>query len=88
MPRITDRQRFPDMAVGLIPVDEAAAVLRVDRHVGSTAWCAAAGDAACLDAREDGVEFTLADAKAIVQHRKLAFGLIEVDCKAVADIDR
>ena len=86
--RVAGGQQFPDVAVGLVPVDDAAAVLGVDLHVHRTVRHAAVGDARGADAGEDRVEFVLGDAEAVVHDGKVAFGLVEVEGEAVIDIHR
>src|SRR5512134_2054509 len=88
LPGVADRQSLPYVAVGLVPVHDAAAVLRVDLHVYGTVWGTSVLDAAGPDSRHDAVELGLAHSKAIVLHGKGAIGLVEVESQAIVHVDR
>src|SRR4029077_11321366 len=61
-PRIAYRQHLPLVAVGLVPVDHAAAVVGADLHVLGSADRAAVTDSGGLQTRENRVELCVAHA--------------------------
>src|SRR6266540_3218607 len=79
LPGVADRQGFPHVPVRLVPVHDAAAVLRVDLHVYWTVWRTSVLDAADPDSCHDAVELGLAHTKAIVLYGEGAIGLVEVE---------
>jgi hypothetical protein len=72
--RVAHGQHLPLMAVGLVPVDAAAAELGVNAVVDRRVHEAAVGDPGRLDPAEDGVELGLRDAKAEVIDREVVPG--------------
>ncbi len=87
LPGVADRQGFPHVPVRLVPVHDAAAVLRVDLHVYWTVWRTSVLDAADPDSCHDAVELGLAHTKAIVLYGEGAIGLVEVEGQALVHID-
>src|SRR5262249_4593789 len=82
-PRVAHRQGLPDVPVGLVPVDEATAVLTVDLPVDRPVRSAPVLDVPSLDPFQDSVELSLADPKAIVLQGNGTIHLIEVERQAV-----
>ena len=76
------------MPVRLVPVHDAAAVLRVHLVVDRALHIAAVVDAGRLQAAQDRVELVLADPEAIVDAGKRLAPLVEVDREAIVDVDR
>src|SRR5262245_53542026 len=83
---IADGEDLPHVPRRLVPVHEAAALVRIDLHVHRTVGHAPVGDAARLDATQDGIELGIADAEAIVQRGEGPFRLIEVQRQAIAHV--
>ena len=75
------------MPVGFAPVNDAAAMLRVDPPVGRPVRGTPVRQAAGHESRQDLVELALAHAKAPVLDRDVAFGLVEVQGQVFAHID-
>src|SRR5262249_10823117 len=86
LPGVAYRQGLPHVTVGLAPVNDAAAVLRVRLHVHRTVRSAAIGDGAVPEPGHDGVEFALADPKAIMQNRKGALCLVEIESEVFVHV--
>ena len=76
------------MTVRLVPVDSAAAELRVDLHVPRPVHRAPVADAGRLDAPENRVELRLRDAETEVMDGKVLLGIDEVKRQAVVYEDR
>src|SRR5947207_14755058 len=85
---IANREHFPLMSVGLVPVDHASAVFGVDLHVHRTADRTAVLDARSADALKDYVEFLLAHAAAKVLEAKRILRFNEVESESFLDLDR
>src|SRR5215467_3295656 len=82
-PRVAHRQGLPDVSVGLVPVDEATAILSVDLPVDRSVRRASVLDVPSLDPFQDSVELSLADPEAIVLQGNGTVRLIEVERQAV-----
>ena len=76
------------MTVGLTPVDDAPAHAFVDQVVDGSVRSAAVRNTELAQARDERVELGVAHAEAVVHHREVAVGLIEVESQRVADVDR
>src|SRR5262245_19329009 len=76
------------MPCRLIPVDDAASVLRIDLHVDGPVRRAAVADSRCLDPAENCVEFVLVDAEAVVLYGKGCRFFVEIECQASVDVHR
>ena len=76
------------MPVGLVPIDEAASVLRVDFHVVGTAHAAAVLDSSRLEALENGIKFSLIDSEAEMLNRKGPSVVDEVERQSIVDVHR
>jgi hypothetical protein len=77
--RIAHRQHFPLMTIWFIPVDDAAAVLRVNSRVDRPMNVATVRYSSRLDSLKDCVEVVLAYAKTVVNDWKGVGPFIEVD---------
>src|ERR1700704_1617764 len=84
--RITHRQNFPLVAIGLVPVDHATAIMCVDLHIHRPSDRTAILDAGRLDTTENPVELYVVDAEAKVIDRELLIRLYEVECQALVDV--
>ena len=76
------------MPVGLVPIDHAAAVLRVDLHVLGATHRTAVFDAGRLDALENRIKFFLIDTEAEVLDGKRSIVIDEVESQSVIDVYR
>lgn len=85
LPRVTDRQHFPLVAVGFVPVNNAAAMLRIDLAIDGAMHLATVGNPSQPDAREDGIEFIVADAKTKVNQRNGIGSFVEVERQILVD---
>ena len=74
------------MPVGLVPIDHAAAVLRVDLHVLGTTHRTAVFDAGCLDTLENRIKVFLVDTEAEVLDWKRSVIIDEVEGQSVIDV--
>src|SRR5882672_7992524 len=88
LPGVAHRQGLPDVSVRLVPVHDAATVLRVDLQVYWPVWGTFVPDAAGPDSCHDIVELGLAHSEGIVLYGKRAIGLVEVGRQAFVHIDR
>jgi Mg-chelatase subunit ChlI len=73
------------MAVWLVPIDHAAAVLRVDLHVRGATHCTAVFDAGRLDALENRIKFFRIDTEAEVLDGKRSIVIDEIESQSVID---
>ena len=87
-PRIAHREHLPLMPVGLVPIDHAASVLRVDLHVLGATNCAAVLDSSGLDAPKNRIEFLLIDSKAEVLDGKGSVVIDEIESQSVINVYR
>ena len=87
-PCIAYREHLPLMPVGLVPIDHAASVLRVDLHILGAADCAAVTDSSLLDALENRIECLLIDSEAEVLDRKGSVVIDEVESQPVINVYR
>ena len=76
------------MPVGLVPIDHAASVLRVDLHVLRAADCATVLDSSRLDAPENRIKFLLIDSKAEVLDGKRSVVIDEIESQSIIDVYR
>ena len=76
------------MDVRRIPIHNAAAVRRVDLHVGRPMHGAAVREVRGPDSSENGVEFRFTDPEAIVLDRVRGISLVEVNGQAFIHVDR
>ena len=74
------------MPVGLIPIDDATSVLRVDLHVLRALDRTAVLDSGRPEALENRIEFFLIDPKAEVLDRKRSVVVDEVEGQAIVDV--
>ena len=85
--RIADRQDFPLVSIWLVPVNHAAAVIRVNAHIDRPPHIAAIGNSGSFEATECLVELGFINAESEMIDRKIFVGLDEVERKAVVNID-
>ena len=83
---VADGQSFPYVAVWLVPVNYAAAMVRVDLHVDWTQWCASVLNTAGFDPFKDGVKLCLVYSKTIVMQWKRISDFVEVEGQAIVYI--
>ena len=67
------------MAIGFIPINDAAALLCVDLEIDRAMHCATVRNFSRLDSRKNPIELPLADAKAIVNQRDGIGPVVKVD---------
>src|SRR5688572_28692322 len=85
---VAHREHFPLMAVGLVPVDDAAAVLRVHGEIDRAVDGAAVGYSRSLDPPEDRTELTGIDAETVMNLRKGLGPFVEVERQSVVHVNR
>jgi hypothetical protein len=71
------------VSIGFVPVDDAAAMLRVDSHISSSVRGAAIVNSCGLDSFEDRIEFFLLYAEAVVKDRKRLCSFIKIECQPI-----
>jgi hypothetical protein len=86
--RIANGQEFPLMPGGLVPVDNSAAVARVDLHVNRTMNGAAVLDSRVSDPLENRIEFLLLNAETEMEYWKWFGRFVEVQSQGVVDVNR
>src|SRR5438309_1381201 len=84
--RRADGQHLPLMTIWLVPVDNAAAVVRADFEVDRSMNVAAVRYSRRLDPLKDSVEVILDDSKTIVNHRNGVCPFIEVESQSIVHI--
>jgi hypothetical protein len=67
------------MPVWLVPIDHAAAILRVDLHVLGATHCTSVFDAGRLNALENRIKFFLIDTEAEVLDGKRSIVIDEIE---------
>ena len=67
------------MPVGLVPIDHAPAILRVDSHILGATHCTAVFNAGRLDALENRIKFFLIDTEAEVLDGKRSIVIDEIE---------
>src|SRR5689334_6205105 len=76
------------MPVGLVPVHDPAAVVRVYAIVDGTVNVPPEGDSGRFDALENGVELVLTNSKAVVNPGKRLRPLVEIESQSVVHVNR
>lgn len=83
---IADRQHFPLMTIGFVPVDDAAAVLHVNLVVDRPVNAATVRYPSRLDSLEDDIEVVRAHAKTVVNHGKGVGPFIKIDSQSIVHV--
>ena len=87
LPFIANCEQFPDVAVGLAPVDEVSAEGKIDLSIDWTVRQAAVVDTGSFDARKNDIKLLLSDSEAVVLMRYWLGPLVKVESEAVVDKD-
>jgi hypothetical protein len=81
--RITHRQHFPHMTIRFIPVNDAAAMLRINPEIDRSMHVTAIRNTRRFDAMKNGVEIVLAHAKTKMNRWNRISSLIEVERQSI-----